>query len=60
MKLPAPLSPGKIVCVGLNYLDHAEESGQPVPTSPVLFAKLPSSVIGQLRQRWSTPAATGR
>ena len=48
MKLPAPLRPGKIVCVGLNYRDHAEESGQPVPTSPVLFAKLPSSVIGHL------------
>lgn len=48
MTLPAPLRPGKIVCVGLNYRDHAEESGQPVPTSPVLFAKLPSSVIGHL------------
>lgn len=48
MNLTAPLRPGKIVCVGLNYRDHAEESGQPVPTTPVLFAKLPSSVIGHL------------
>lgn len=32
-------NPGKIVCVGLNYADHARESGLPVPTEPVLFMK---------------------
>lgn len=38
--------PGKIVCVGLNYRDHAEESGMEIPTGPLLFAKWPSSLIG--------------
>ncbi|KAF0232786.1 MAG: hypothetical protein C0405_00520 [Desulfovibrio sp.] len=38
--------PGKIVCVGLNYHDHAREMGQPVPEEPILFLKPPSSVIG--------------
>ena len=38
--------PGKIVCVGLNYRDHAEESGMEIPTAPLLFAKWPNSLIG--------------
>jgi len=38
--------PGKIICVGLNYRDHAEESGMEIPKWPLLFAKWPSSVIG--------------
>jgi 2-keto-4-pentenoate hydratase/2-oxohepta-3-ene-1,7-dioic acid hydratase in catechol pathway len=38
--------PGKIVCVGLNYRDHAEEQGIEVPPRPLLFAKWPSAVIG--------------
>jgi 2-keto-4-pentenoate hydratase/2-oxohepta-3-ene-1,7-dioic acid hydratase in catechol pathway len=38
--------PSKIVCVGLNYRDHAEESGMEIPTWPLLFAKWPSSLIG--------------
>lgn len=42
---PVP-RPGKIVCVGLNYRDHAAETGKPVPTEPVLFAKFANSVIG--------------
>lgn len=42
---PVP-RPGKIVCVGLNYRDHAAEARLPVPDSPVIFAKFPSSVIG--------------
>jgi 2-keto-4-pentenoate hydratase/2-oxohepta-3-ene-1,7-dioic acid hydratase in catechol pathway len=44
-----PLSisrPGKIVCVGLNYLDHAQETGQEVPKAPLLFAKWPNTLIG--------------
>jgi 2-keto-4-pentenoate hydratase/2-oxohepta-3-ene-1,7-dioic acid hydratase in catechol pathway len=36
--------PGKIICVGLNYRDHAEESGATPPTFPVLFAKWPTSL----------------
>ena len=38
--------PGKIVCVGLNYRDHAEEQGAKLPDEPLLFAKWPSSLIG--------------
>jgi 2-keto-4-pentenoate hydratase/2-oxohepta-3-ene-1,7-dioic acid hydratase in catechol pathway len=44
-----PLSitrPGKIVCVGLNYVDHAEEGGQELPKAPLLFAKWPNALIG--------------
>lgn len=37
--------PGKIVAVGLNYRDHAGESGAALPTSPMIFAKFPSSLI---------------
>lgn len=43
----APIErPGKIICVGLNYRDHAAESGIPVPTEPVLFCKYSNTVIG--------------
>jgi 2-keto-4-pentenoate hydratase/2-oxohepta-3-ene-1,7-dioic acid hydratase in catechol pathway len=38
--------PGKVVCIGLNYLKHAEESGMPIPKEPVLFFKSPSSICG--------------
>jgi 2-keto-4-pentenoate hydratase/2-oxohepta-3-ene-1,7-dioic acid hydratase in catechol pathway len=38
--------PGKIVCVGLNYRDHAEEQGAELPKEPLLFAKWPSSLVG--------------
>ena len=37
---------GKIICIGLNYSDHAEETGQKVPPEPIIFAKATSSVIG--------------
>ena len=42
---PVP-DPGKIVCLGLNYRDHAEESGMAIPEEPVLFSKFPSAVVG--------------
>ena len=38
--------PGKIVCIGLNYRDHAEEQGAELPKAPLLFAKFPTSLIG--------------
>ncbi|MGL6279060.1 MAG: fumarylacetoacetate hydrolase family protein [Gaiella sp.] len=38
--------PGKIVCVGLNYSDHAEEQGVDLPTAPLFFAKYTTSLIG--------------
>lgn len=44
--LLAPVHPGKIVGVGRNYREHAEELGNPLPDEPVLFLKAPSSVVG--------------
>jgi 2-keto-4-pentenoate hydratase/2-oxohepta-3-ene-1,7-dioic acid hydratase in catechol pathway len=38
--------PGKIICVGLNYHDHAEEQGAKLPEWPLLFAKWPNALIG--------------
>jgi 2-keto-4-pentenoate hydratase/2-oxohepta-3-ene-1,7-dioic acid hydratase in catechol pathway len=43
---PCVGSVGKIVCVGLNYSDHAAESGLPVPDEPVLFMKATSAICG--------------
>jgi 2-keto-4-pentenoate hydratase/2-oxohepta-3-ene-1,7-dioic acid hydratase in catechol pathway len=40
------LRPPKIICVGLNYRDHAAESGLAIPETPTIFAKFPTSVIG--------------
>lgn len=37
---------GKFICIGLNYADHAEESGMPVPPEPVIFNKWTSAVVG--------------
>jgi 2-keto-4-pentenoate hydratase/2-oxohepta-3-ene-1,7-dioic acid hydratase in catechol pathway len=42
----APLRPASIVCIGLNYLDHVRESGQPAPKNPLVFTKLRTTVIG--------------
>jgi 2-keto-4-pentenoate hydratase/2-oxohepta-3-ene-1,7-dioic acid hydratase in catechol pathway len=42
----APVVPGKVVAIGLNYLDHIRESGLETPERPLVFAKFPSSVIG--------------
>lgn len=38
--------PGKVVCIGLNYRDHAEETNAPIPSEPVVFMKDPYTVIG--------------
>jgi 2-keto-4-pentenoate hydratase/2-oxohepta-3-ene-1,7-dioic acid hydratase in catechol pathway len=38
--------PQKIVCIGLNYRDHAEEQGTELPAAPLLFAKWPNTLIG--------------
>ncbi|WP_061297129.1 fumarylacetoacetate hydrolase family protein [Herbidospora cretacea] len=43
---PAVARPGKIVCIGLNYRDHAEESGAAVPAEPVVFMKASNTVVG--------------
>ena len=42
---PVP-DPQKIICLGLNYRDHAAESGQEIPTAPMWFAKFANSLIG--------------
>lgn len=57
--LAPPLSsPGKIICVGLNYVDHSIESGFKVPDYPTIFARFASSLIGSgaaiIRPRVST------
>jgi 2-keto-4-pentenoate hydratase/2-oxohepta-3-ene-1,7-dioic acid hydratase in catechol pathway len=44
LELLAPLAPGKLIGVGLNYRDHAAETGAELPAEPLLFAKLPSAV----------------
>ncbi|MEV8623675.1 fumarylacetoacetate hydrolase family protein [Streptomyces sp. NBC_01268] len=46
-RIAAPVArPGKIVCIGLNYRDHAAETGAPVPERPVVFMKDPATVVG--------------
>ncbi len=45
-ELTAPVPrPGKVLCLGLNYRDHAEESQIPIPADPVVFSKMATSVI---------------
>ena len=47
LRIGAPLaSPGKIICIGLNYRDHAAETGATLPTEPVMFMKAPDTVVG--------------
>lgn len=45
LRAPVP-NPSKVVCVGLNYHDHAKETGKPVPVEPLLFGKFANSVVG--------------
>lgn len=42
--LPAVLNPGKLICIGLNYKRHAEETGMPLPDKPVVFGKFADSL----------------
>ncbi|NED37828.1 fumarylacetoacetate hydrolase family protein [Streptomyces sp. SID8499] len=47
VRVGAPVSrPGKVVCVGLNYRDHAAETGAAIPDRPVVFMKDPDTVVG--------------
>jgi 2,4-diketo-3-deoxy-L-fuconate hydrolase len=43
---PCVAGVGKFICIGLNYADHAEESGMPVPPEPVIFGKWTSAIVG--------------
>ena len=46
-RLGPPLSrPGKIICIGLNYQDHAEESNMDIPKEPIIFFKATSAIVG--------------
>jgi len=46
-RIGAPIArPGKVVCIGLNYSDHAAETGQAPPPRPVVFMKDPATVVG--------------
>ena len=46
-RLGVPWAPvGKIMCIGLNYVDHAKETGSPIPGEPILFLKANSALIG--------------
>ncbi len=46
-RIGAPIGrPHQILCIGLNYRDHAAETGQPVPDEPILFNKSPNTLIG--------------
>lgn len=46
-RLGVPWAPvGKIMCIGLNYVDHAKETGSPIPDEPILFLKANSSLNG--------------
>ncbi|MFH0731884.1 MAG: fumarylacetoacetate hydrolase family protein [Candidatus Omnitrophota bacterium] len=46
VRLLVPVQPSKIICVGLNYKDHAKELNMPIPEEPVIFIKPATSVIG--------------
>lgn len=46
VKILPPVQPSKVVCVGLNYRDHAEELNMALPDEPILFIKPPTTVIG--------------
>lgn len=43
---PCVARPGKLICIGLNYSDHAEESGMPIPEEPIIFFKATSAICG--------------
>ena len=47
LRVGAPVAkPEKIICIGLNYADHAAETGQALPTEPIVFAKAPNTLVG--------------
>jgi 2-keto-4-pentenoate hydratase/2-oxohepta-3-ene-1,7-dioic acid hydratase in catechol pathway len=45
-RLGPPIMPGKIVCIGLNYRDHAAETGADIPAEPIIFLKAADTVVG--------------
>ncbi len=57
VKLLAPVTPSKVVCVGRNYREHAAELGNKMPDEPLLFLKAPSAVIAS-EERIELPSAS--
>src|SRR3984893_7293832 len=55
----APVQPGKIVCVGLNYKNHAAEVGKKLPPEPLIFFK-PSTAVLDPGETIKLPPAVGR
>ncbi len=47
--LPGDPDPGKILCIGLNYRDHVEETGRTVTENPAIFVRFPESQVGHLQ-----------
>src|ERR1041384_3371149 len=45
VKTLTPVAPSKVIAVGLNYADHARESGKPIPKEPLFWLKAPTSLI---------------
>ncbi|HUG85096.1 MAG TPA: fumarylacetoacetate hydrolase family protein [Euzebya sp.] len=46
-RIGAPIArPHQILCIGLNYADHAAESGMPIPSEPIVFTKAPNTLVG--------------
>lgn len=50
--------PSKIVCVGLNYRDHARETGAAIPTEPIIFSKSTSALVGPFDDLCMPPGST--
>jgi 2-keto-4-pentenoate hydratase/2-oxohepta-3-ene-1,7-dioic acid hydratase in catechol pathway len=59
VRLLAPVRPSKMLCIGLNYRDHAKEMGKPLPAEPVLFLK-PASALAGPGQPVVYPAMAGQ
>lgn len=51
-----PTEPSKVICVGLNYADHAKELGMEIPEEPIIFLKAPTAIIGH--EAWIKYPAT--
>ncbi len=47
LKLAAPVQPSKIIAIGQNYFDHVREQNAKMPERPIVFAKFPTTIIGQ-------------
>lgn len=47
LSILAPITnPEKVICVGMNYVDHCLEQNVPVPKEPIIFSKFPNAIVG--------------